>query len=118
MRAALIFLVLLLGIYSCTGGDDRPVFQDIPARKPMQLEVVLKHRIAEAKDVKVECEWRARASTGVVMKAHPTFPACSWIEPDGTKIVLCTNPKSFNNHIGLEACGHEAFHFHEVVDHP
>lgn len=35
----------------------------------------------------------------------------------GRKIVLCTAPRSFNDEVALIGCGHEAFHFHEVIDH-
>lgn len=93
-------------------------FEERPARLPARAEVVIKHVIAEASEVASTCSWRNRvAGSGGSVRMHPTNPACSWTEPDGTKVVLCTNPKSFNNTLALEACGHEAFHFHEVVDH-
>lgn len=131
ITANVAFLLLLS---ACTTTSSGFVFEDIKARSAAITIVQIEHRIAEADAVRAECNLRLRAEGKSVARAmyaagnktvilhsngpkhHPTAPACSWTE-DGKKVVLCTNPKSFNNAVALEACGHEAFHFHEVVDH-
>lgn len=114
----LCVLVAVLGyLTGCAATPDEFTFKDVPSTKQAQMEVVLVHRIAEAPQVAATCAWRNRVAGNGVVKMHPTSPACSWRE-NGQRIVLCTNPKSFNNKVALEACGHEAFHWHEIVDHP
>lgn len=101
----------------CAATGSGYTFTEVPSRRPAVMEVTLTHRIADAATVAAECAWRNRVSGNGPVRMHPTNPACSWFEPDGRKVVLCTDPVSFNNALGLEACGHEAFHFHEKVDH-
>jgi pyruvate/2-oxoglutarate/acetoin dehydrogenase E1 component len=124
--------LLLLLLVGC--GAQEPEFRDVRSKKPAVAEVTIKHRIGEAAQVAAECAMRNRAEGKgqvhevividgriLTFKNGPAqdaeTPACSWTEPDGTKVVYCTNPKSFNNNRALLACGHEAFHFHEEVDH-
>lgn len=112
-------LAAILAASAAAGCSTVPThsFTEVPARRPAALEVTLTHRIADAATVAAECAWRNRVAGNGAVRMHPTNPACSWTEPGGRRVVLCTNPESFNNALALEACGHEAFHFHEIVDH-
>jgi hypothetical protein len=108
MTRLLLFFALLLA--GCATG---PTFTDKPAAKPFVSTVVIEHRMADEATVRGTCYMRNRAA-GV--RLHEGAPGCSWVE-NGRAIVLCVAPKSFNDKLALEVCGHEAAHHHEGIDH-
>jgi hypothetical protein len=108
---AAIFALVVLCSCSTTGSYAFESAQPVGASR---MTVVIEHRMAPLEQVITTCTWKVRESAGVKLSKQPL--ACSWNER-ATHVVLCAEPRDFNDHALIEACGHEDMHFHNLIDH-
>lgn len=115
--AATLAAACLAGCASAPHGDAVPHFEDVPSAAPLVREVTVTSRmLADPQAVAAECYMRSREG-GVKAMPNPTAPACSWREANGRIVLLWADPRSYNNHLGMESGGHELRHWHEGIDH-